>query len=383
MKVLGIIVEANPLHNGHLYFLKQIKTKFKPDVIIAITSTYFSMRGDISVLNKTDKINLLLENGVDIVLELPFLLTMQSADHFAEAAISILNAFKITDLAFGSESDDLNLYQKVYALLAKNNDYNHTISQKQNFNTLIDQTSTLTDDEKNFVKMPNFTLGLQYYKTILDHNFNIKCHLIKRIANNYHDLIPKSNIASATSIRNLIKNYQNPTNYIFYDKDYLIDLTKAENNLMLFIKYYLKTQDHNLTYFAKEEGLSNYIRKNGHFDGTLDELVNQLKNKKYTISTIKRCILHNLIETTTPTTLPSYYLRLLGINKKGATYVSCLPKETKALIFSKPKDLTKINDANISTLLSQEIKASILYQTITDTKKDCNIEYNLPIRKEL
>ena len=104
MKIFGIILEANPLHYGHQYFISEIKKIYKPDLIVAIMSTSFTMRGEISLLDKFTKTNLLLENEIDIVLELPFILGVQSADYFAKNCIDILNLLKITDLAFGSET---------------------------------------------------------------------------------------------------------------------------------------------------------------------------------------------------------------------------------------------------------------------------------------
>ena len=84
LKIFGIVIEANPFHNGHKYFIDKIKQDYKPDVLIAVTSTSFSMRGEISLIDKFDKTKILLENGIDIVLELPFTYAIQSADFFAK-----------------------------------------------------------------------------------------------------------------------------------------------------------------------------------------------------------------------------------------------------------------------------------------------------------
>ena len=117
MKVFGIILEANPLHFGHQYFIKQIHATYHPDILIAIISTSFTMRGEISLLDKFTKTRLLLNEGIDIILELPFSLSVQSADYFAKNCLTILNQFQITDLAFGSETRDLNLYHRLYQFM--------------------------------------------------------------------------------------------------------------------------------------------------------------------------------------------------------------------------------------------------------------------------
>ena len=138
MKIVGIVIEANPFHNGHKYFINTIKKKYNPDLLIAITSTSFSMRGEISLLNKFEKTQIYLDNGIDIILELPFPYAVQSADFFSKESIKILNKFKITDLVFGSETENNELYEKLYKLITNsiiNND--NSISKKENFNLLL------------------------------------------------------------------------------------------------------------------------------------------------------------------------------------------------------------------------------------------------------
>ena len=108
MKIIGIIAEYNPLHLGHIYQLKKAKELYPDSLIILITNSYFSQRGDVCILNKYNKTTLALENNIDIVLELPFAYATQSADIFAQGALKILNELKINILLFGSESNDIN-----------------------------------------------------------------------------------------------------------------------------------------------------------------------------------------------------------------------------------------------------------------------------------
>ena len=95
MKIIGLIAEYNPFHLGHQYQIKKIKEMFPNSIIIAIISTHFTQRGDISIINKWDKTKICLEEGIDLVIELPTLYATQSADIFAYGALSILNKFKI------------------------------------------------------------------------------------------------------------------------------------------------------------------------------------------------------------------------------------------------------------------------------------------------
>ena len=91
MNIIGVVVEYNPFHNGHKYQLDKIKETFKDSLIIICTSSSFTQRGNISVLNKWEKTKIALENGADIVVELPYIYSTQSSDIFAEYALKILN----------------------------------------------------------------------------------------------------------------------------------------------------------------------------------------------------------------------------------------------------------------------------------------------------
>ena len=109
MKVLGLILELNPPHNGHKYFIDKARKLTNADIVIALVTTSFSMRGDVSVMDKFVKAKTALEMGVDFVFEYPIALAMQSADYFANNAIYILNNLGISDIAFGVENDDLSV----------------------------------------------------------------------------------------------------------------------------------------------------------------------------------------------------------------------------------------------------------------------------------
>ncbi len=114
MKIVGIIVEYNPLHNGHIHHINKIKELAKPDCIIACMSSSLTMRGDLSLFNKFDKARQALEASVDIVLELPFVYSMQRADIFAKNAVLILNQFNVNEIWIGSEKNDPRMFEECY-----------------------------------------------------------------------------------------------------------------------------------------------------------------------------------------------------------------------------------------------------------------------------
>ena len=113
MKVIGIIAEYNPFHNGHLYQINKVKELYPDSLIICVLNGYFMQRGEMSVLTKEDKVKIALEHGIDIVVELPFVYGTQAGDIFGYQAIKLLNELKIDILCFGSESNDRELLEEI------------------------------------------------------------------------------------------------------------------------------------------------------------------------------------------------------------------------------------------------------------------------------
>ena len=134
-KVLGIIAEYNPFHNGHLYHLETSKKLTGADYTVAIISGNFTQRGSTSIVDKWSKTKMALENGIDLVIELPVLYSISSAENFADGAIKILNSLGIVDyLSFGSEISDISILNNIANILySEPEEYKKLLSIPQNF----------------------------------------------------------------------------------------------------------------------------------------------------------------------------------------------------------------------------------------------------------
>ena len=108
MKIAGIITEYNPLHNGHLYHIQKTRELTNCDLLICVMSGHFVQRGEPTIINKWIRTETALNSGIDLVLELPYPFVVQSAKHFADAAIRILELVGCSDVVFGSESNDID-----------------------------------------------------------------------------------------------------------------------------------------------------------------------------------------------------------------------------------------------------------------------------------
>ena len=186
MNIIGLIAEYNPLHNGHIYQIKEIKKMYPDSLIILCLGSYFTERGDIGILSKEEKIKISLEYGIDLVVELPIMYTVQSADIFAYQSIKILNALGIDTLIFGSESNNLNLLKE---LASKQDNIKYQEKVKEYLDKGCNYPSALAKAlEVNFEFKANDLLGISYLKAINKINKNIDAQTIKR-TNEYLDTV--------------------------------------------------------------------------------------------------------------------------------------------------------------------------------------------------
>lgn len=387
MKVLGLILELNPPHHGHKYFIEKAIEIVQPDVTIAIISTNFSMRGDISVINKFDKTNICLDTNIDLVLELPYIGAVASADYFCSNAVNILNAFGVTDIAFGCELANI---EKLKLLKDYINSKTYNDSLKENLqkgfsysNSSNKALMTMTNDLElieNF-SMPNNTLAIQYINTIDNIKMNtgkdINVHLIKRIENNYYDTIATSSIASATSIRELIAKNEKFDDYVINNKIKYLDINYAYDKLLTLIKgsFILKNNISEIkSLLGVKEGIENRLENILNTSNSYNELVNNACTKRYNPNYIKRILLNIILKV--PDQIQKVnYLRILGFNKKGESHIKTLPKDIKEQIITTFK-------GQESDLCNYELKATKLYGLLSGEENIYLQEYQMPIRRK-
>lgn len=367
MKVVGVIVEYNPLHNGHVYHINQIKEKANADIIIAVMSSSVTMRGDLSLFDKFKKTQQALNNNIDIIIELPVALCMHKADIFADNAIKLLSLAKVDEIWIGSEENDTTIYEKCYKAF-KNSDgliqekLKHGLSYKE-----------ITDSI--FPLQSNDLLGYSYYKSIIDNKFNMKLKTIKRLNSNYLDKNPiDSSIASALAIRNNLASIESYTpEYVYLNKDKIIN----ENKIFEFLKYKILSSSANelKQLFFVDEGLENKLKEIINYDN-LDNFIKHLTTKRYTSTRIKRMLMYVLFniskdEINDCLAEEINYIRVLGYSANGKLYLSKIKKDVKIH--------TNIKEG-LSKALDIEIKVSKILDIIYDNNLLKN-EQKAPILK--
>ena len=376
MKVIGLIAEYNPFHNGHLYQINKIKELYPDSIIIAVVSSSFTQRGDISILNKWDKTNICLDNGIDIVIELPFVFATQSSDIFAKGAVQILEHLNIDTLVFGTESDDIEWLKKIADLQLNNKEYDTKVKKylDKGLNYPTATNKAVQDLTGYKVDSPNDLLALAYIKQLKKDNKDVEIVNIKRTID-YHTTETEDNITSASNIRTKYINNENIDNLIPFMPNNLYKISM--NNLFPYLQYKIVTEENNLNkYQTVDEGIENRIIKYINESNTYEELIQNIKTKRYTYNKISRMLLHILTSFTKEeaSNLEIDYIRLLGFTSIGKEYLSKIKKQITTPVITGYKK-------NISKILDIELRITKIYSLVT-SKELLKQEYrNKPIIK--
>ncbi len=375
-KVVGIVAEYNPFHNGHLYQINKIREKYKDATIVVVCSSSFTQRGDTSILNKFDKAKVALNNGVNLVVELPYVYSTQSSDVFASAAIKILNYLKVDTICFGTERDSIGDIKKCAITQLDEPKYNEIVREELelgvNYPTALNKAlKKLIDIE---ITEPNDLLALSYVKEIIKNQYNIEIFNIKR-TNDFHDIDSNEMIVSASNIRNKLINNIDIKDKVPSDVYKILKNIKFNDKYFEFLKYKLNSENDLEKYLDVDEGLSTRIRNSIDKSNSLDELIQNIKTKRYTYNKISRMLNHILCSFTKDErdkTKDIEYIRILGFDEVGQKHLNSIKDNMDIKILNKFDTSYKA--------LEIEKRVSGIYSMIISDIMDKEIK-NIPVKK--
>lgn len=399
-KILAIIAEYNPFHNGHLYQLKKSKKLVNPDYSICIMSGNFVQRGDTSIIDKWSKAEAALKCGMDLVIELPVLYSISSAENFAEGSLKILNAFgnDIT-LSFGSECGDLNTLNNITNVLCDEPKefktiLTHELSKglsypKARENALL---LYLNDVRKyaNVLSDPNNILGIEYLKAIKRLKSKVNPITIKRIDAGYNSLKIKDRLASATAIRNLIENNEDVKKLMPSPSYNILSENMKHGKIVSSISVFEKEIIYTLRKMSVQEianlqdvseGLENLIKQAANSCNNIEDLISSIKSKRYTRSRIQRILLYSILNITKKDIQDSYkikpYIRVLGASQRGKILLSQISnsKAKYPVITSVKKFMDTNNNKILKNMLEKDILASNIYTLGYEYDSKANLDY--------
>ncbi|MCI4248762.1 nucleotidyltransferase [Bacillus sp. CCB-MMP212] len=379
--------------------MQETKKLTQSDIIIAVMSGPFLQRGEPALISKWYRTKMALANGVDLIVELPYVFATQKAETFANGAISILNALRVSEICFGSEDGQIeNFYNTISVQKNEEETFNCLVKQFMDAGNSYakatsDAFSHILTSEKNIdMSQPNNILGFQYMKAILSQNSSIQAQTIKRFASHYHDeTFNDQHIASATSIRKQLFSEEGSFTTIepFLPQATTSLLANYKQNYGIlhnweqyfsFFKYKLMTMSSgDLRHIYEiEEGLEHRILSKIQNSSSFYSFMEALKTKRYTWTRLQRACTHILTNTTKEEIRSANieqhapYIRLLGMSQKGQTYLSKNKKKIELPILTHTKtfdhaalDIEKKANSVYFSIMHEPLRTQLLKQDIT------------------
>lgn len=405
-RVLGIIAEYNPFHNGHMYHLQKAKEQSGAQYCICVMSGNFVQRGNTSIVNKWKKAEMALLNGVDLVIELPTIYSVASAEGFSLGAIKLLNNLKIVDaISFGTETSDFAALNNISSIVNEepmkyksilNSELKKGLSfPKARENALM---LYLNDNKRydNILNTPNNILAIEYLKALKKIKSTIQPIPVKREKVYYNDNVIVDEFASATAIRKLLKNEEfSEIRKVVPKNTYQILKKETElGNVVLDLSRYEKEIIYNLRRMTVSEiaelpdvneGLEHSLKNAANYSNDITNLINIVKTKRYTVTRIQRILICALLGITkrdvgmAKKTEP--YIRVLGFNEKGKELISRINKQNpKATVITSVKKFQDKNNNNKNSkiykrLLDIDIFSTNVYTMACKSESLANLDY--------
>lgn len=329
----GIICEFNPFHRGHKYLIDTVRKN--ADGVICIMSGNLVQRGEFAVYDKFTRAKTALENGADLVIELPSVYSTLSAEGFGKYSVSLLEATGIADsIAFGAECDSIDT---LYNLADRIRESEEEIiaKMKKGISYPVARKNVIKSDE---LDKPNNILALEYIK-----HTSLPCTAVKRIGKG-HDTDDEDYSASAIRAK--------------LDTDEICTMKNCEKAILARLR--MMSADDFLEIEDVADGLENRIYDAVRSASSLEELYDSIKTKRYTHSRIRRIILRAYmgIDKNYPKTPP--YIRILGFNEKGRDLLSQMKKKARLPVISRYADVKSLDDDG-KKLFELECRCTDLY----------------------
>lgn len=413
INVTGIVAEYNPFHNGHAYQIREARKITGADYCVAVISGDFVQRGEVSVFSKYLRTKMALLSGADLVLEIPSIFAVSSAEDFAAGSVALLDELGVvTHLCFGSETGESGNFMDAAKILAKEpaafseklkeglqNGLTWPQARVQALNEFMPdgEIAPLLDT-------PNNLLGVEYCKALIKRNSPITPVTVKRKGNGYHSEELDGETASASAIRkgiftrdgDLSANGSGDTAFLSQVPEEIRSLFQTElplqaNDLSEMLNYRLLTlnRDHVpfSTFADVSKDLSDRLEHFLYEQESFEERIFQLKTRQYTYTRISRCLLHILLGITDEMILAGKaagyapYARILGFRKDKAALLGEIKKHARIPLVTKTADASRMLSGTAKMLFEQDLYASHVRQSLLAAKTGQPVrnEYTQPI----
>ena len=373
MKVMAVICEYNPFHNGHKYQLTEHKKILGADAVICLMSGSFVQRGAPAIYDKWTRAKDTVENGADLVLELPVVYSAQSSQRFATGAVLFLDSLEVVDfLSFGSECGDIELLKEC-ADVIKSPEFNVLLEEKlkSGLSYPAARSDVLKDHfphlDESLISSPNNILSIEYINALEKISSKIEPKTIKR----------NSEFASASDIRSRLNKGEDISSLVPTKTRNSYDI-KAFDSIVLY--HFRKESPKTLQSICDmAEGLHNKFKKASQTATTVSELAEAVKSKRYTRTRIDRIIVNSLLGICDRhTELKPQYARVLAFNSTGQEVLSKIKKASSIPVITKVAD-AKPDNEDFKLMLEKDLLSTDIYSILTSKKAGLDF-LNSPIK---
>lgn len=409
-RVIGVVAEYNPFHNGHYYHLQATKEITGAEYCVAVISGNFTQRGDTSIVNKWAKAYMAICGGADLVIELPTVYSISSAENFASGAVKILDNLKVVDaISFGAEANDLATLNNIANVLyeepkAYTNILSHELKKGISYPAARENALMmyLNDIKRyaNTLSSPNNILAIEYLKALKIQKSKLEPIMIRRKKVYYNDNKIVDDFASATAIRKLLQDgeYANLRKVIPRSSYTIIGQESRKGGMVLSLSKYEKEIIYTLRKMTVEEiadlpdvseGLQFAIKNAANEANNLKDLISNIKSKRYTQTRIQRILLYALLGIDKKLMENSRkvvpYVRVLGFTQKGKSLLSEISRRNPKLniITSLKKYMDQNQNKNkvLEEMLEKDIFATDVYTLgyIGESKANLDFTNNMII----
>lgn len=382
MFLTGVIAEFNPLHKGHEYLLKKAGEK---GPVICVISGNFVQRGETAIAEKRIRTKAALMCGADLVLELPVLWSMSTAQNFALGGVSALHYAGCDRIMFGSEKGDVEELKKASDILHYP-DFSMYLEKELKKGITFAAARQLAAEkcglDGKILEGPNNNLGLEYIGAAKILGSDVQFETVGRKGAG-HDSPHESEFVSASFIRQKLKKGESitekymPKEIINLFRDNISDMNKLEKAILGVLR--TKTIEDLRKLPDISEGIENKILSNITLSGSLEELYNGIKVKRYTLARIRRLVLSAFIGADNTFFMkPLPYIRVLGFNKTGQELLADRLSKSPVPVIAKTKDINNLDSVS-KKVFETECRATDLFGLSLDNPLPCGLEYTSKI----
>lgn len=398
MKTYGIICEYNPFHNGHIYQIEETR-KQGATHIVAIMSGNYVQRGDVAMIDKFARAKSAVANGVDLVIEMPVVYSLASANFFARAGVMMLGALGCVDgISFGSECGDMELLKNAAMAsinASKPEKIKPLVEQGMSFPQAIQQAIALEYGPiiASVFDSPNNTLAVEYLKAIKLLNLEFETYTVKRKGAEHDSPSPSEGIASASLIRQMIEDGEDISPYVpketaelakeYEEKELLAYFDNLERELLYVLRSMIPPTIAECP--DVDPGLANFIFRAGIDARSIDEFLEITGTKRYTTAKIRRVLLNLYIGTkASDLMIMPPYGRILAFNEKGSEILKAAKEKSEENKLAIPfdtslKDIIELKRPPISRFADISNRATNLYGLASRTVRPCAEDFTAKI----